>query len=113
MQLTSSLSLSVLGILKELCTILLAGLVRGDRLTSTNMGGFVICSVGVMLYQCSKNGVGCKAAPPVRRGAQVSSRKWGTLKDEALGDDDAGSSAVRPGHRPRAGALPAPEPDHL
>lgn len=105
-QLTSSLSLSVLGILKELCTILLAGLVRGDRLTPTNMGGFVICSVGVMLYQCSKNG--CKTG-------QVgwSWRRWGHLKEEAIGDDDPSSCAVRPGHRHRshAGAVPAPVSD--
>ena len=101
-QLTSSLSLSVLGILKELCTILLAGLVRGDRLTWTNVGGFVICSVGVMLYQCSKNGL-CKTEQ-----AGWSWRRWGQLKEEALGDDDVGSCAVRPGHRSR---VPAPVSD--
>ena len=36
-QLTSSLSLSVLGILKELCTILLAGAFQGDTLTAVNV----------------------------------------------------------------------------
>lgn len=48
-QLTSSLTLSILGILKELLTILLAGGLRGEPLTVVNCAGFGICSFGVLL----------------------------------------------------------------
>ena len=48
--LTSSLSLSILGILKELLTIALAGGLRGEPLTVMNLAGFVICSFGALLY---------------------------------------------------------------
>lgn len=53
-QLTSSLTLSILGIVKELCTIVLAGAVCGESLTATNMGGFSVVSLGALLYHVSK-----------------------------------------------------------
>ena len=55
MQLTSSLTLSVLGIVKELCTILLAGAVRGEQLSASNLGGFGVVSLGALLYHASKH----------------------------------------------------------
>jgi solute carrier family 35 protein C2 len=53
-KLTSSLTLSILGILKELLTILLAAVTRGDHLTVVNLSGFAICSLGVLMYNCVK-----------------------------------------------------------
>ena len=50
-RLTSSLSLSVFGVLKELITIILASKARGDQITLTNISGFVLCSAGILLYQ--------------------------------------------------------------
>ena len=52
--LTSSLTLSILGILKELVTILLAAATRGDMLNAVNLSGFAICSFGVLLYHFIK-----------------------------------------------------------
>jgi solute carrier family 35 protein C2 len=52
--LTSSLTLSILGIVKELLTIALAGGIRGERLTVINLAGFGICSFGVLLYHLIK-----------------------------------------------------------
>jgi solute carrier family 35 protein C2 len=50
--LTSSLTLSILGILKELLTLALASGVRGEPLTALNMAGFALCSFGALLYHC-------------------------------------------------------------
>ena len=54
-RLTSSLTLAVLGILKEICTIVFAVLLLGDRLTALDVAGFAVASLGVLLYALSKN----------------------------------------------------------
>merc|ERR1711967_201001 len=54
-QLTSSLTLSILGILKEFATILLAGFARHEAMTPMKLGGVVVCSMGVLLYHVSKS----------------------------------------------------------
>uniref|UniRef100_A0A7S1XM77 Sugar phosphate transporter domain-containing protein n=2 Tax=Phaeomonas parva TaxID=124430 RepID=A0A7S1XM77_9STRA len=48
--LASSLSLSVLGILKELVTIVLAVMIFHDVLTTTNVIGFCVATLGIMTY---------------------------------------------------------------
>ena len=50
-RLTSSLSLSVLGVAKELMTILVAAYTRGDQITPTNLAGFLMCAAGILAYQ--------------------------------------------------------------
>ena len=48
--LTSSLSLSVLGVLKELTTILVASLYLGDELSAFSLLGFTVVACGVLVY---------------------------------------------------------------
>ena len=52
-RLTSSLTLSLLGVAKELITILVAGAARGDIVTPTNLSGFLLCAAGILGYQVS------------------------------------------------------------
>jgi hypothetical protein len=52
-RLTSSLSLSVLGVAKELVTIVAAAYTRGDSITPTNLSGFLLCAAGILAYQTS------------------------------------------------------------
>lgn len=47
---TSSLTLSVSGIFKEVCTLLLAARLMGDRLSLMNWLGFVLCLSGISLH---------------------------------------------------------------
>uniref|UniRef100_H2YKG4 Sugar phosphate transporter domain-containing protein n=1 Tax=Ciona savignyi TaxID=51511 RepID=H2YKG4_CIOSA len=47
---TSSLTLSVSGILKEIVTLLLATSYNGDQLTPLNWGGFALCIFGICLH---------------------------------------------------------------
>lgn len=47
---TSSLTLSIAGIFKEVCTLLLAAGVMGDRMTGLNWLGFFICLCGISLH---------------------------------------------------------------
>lgn len=47
---TSSLTLSVSGIFKEVCTLVLAAWLMGDRLTVVNWLGFVLCLSGISLH---------------------------------------------------------------
>lgn len=66
-QLTSSLSLSILGILKEFVTILLAGWTRHEAVTPLKVVGFLICSSGAFLYHLSKARPSSVAANPSLR----------------------------------------------
>ncbi|KAJ6633951.1 hypothetical protein lerEdw1_014234 [Lerista edwardsae] len=47
---TSSLALSVSGIFKEVCTLLLATHLMGDRLSLVNWLGFAVCLLGISLH---------------------------------------------------------------
>uniref|UniRef100_K7G1M0 Solute carrier family 35 member C2 n=1 Tax=Pelodiscus sinensis TaxID=13735 RepID=K7G1M0_PELSI len=47
---TSSLTLSIAGIFKEICTLLLATRLLGDRLTLLNWVGFAVCLSGISLH---------------------------------------------------------------
>ena len=50
-RLTSSLSLAVIGVLKELITIVISSHARGDNITILNACGFAMCATGVLIYQ--------------------------------------------------------------
>lgn len=54
-RLTSSLSVSVLGVAKELVTIMAAAATRGDEITPTNLSGFLLCTVGILTYHSNMN----------------------------------------------------------
>lgn len=47
---TSSLTLSIAGIFKEVCTLLLAAGLMGDRMSAVNWLGFVVCLSGISLH---------------------------------------------------------------
>lgn len=47
---TSSLTLSITGIFKEVCTLLLAARLMGDKITFVNWLGFAICLSGISLH---------------------------------------------------------------
>ncbi|XP_055021521.1 solute carrier family 35 member C2 [Boleophthalmus pectinirostris] len=47
---TSSLTLSISGIFKEVCTLVLASRFMGDQLTLMNWFGFVVCLSGISLH---------------------------------------------------------------
>ncbi|KAJ8265233.1 hypothetical protein COCON_G00143320 [Conger conger] len=47
---TSSLTLSIAGIFKEVCILLLAARVMGDKMTALNWLGFAVCLSGISLH---------------------------------------------------------------
>lgn len=47
---TSSLTLSIAGIFKEACTLLLAAGLMGDRMSGLNLMGFAVCVSGISLH---------------------------------------------------------------
>ncbi|XP_054835849.1 solute carrier family 35 member C2 [Eublepharis macularius] len=51
---TSSLALSISGIFKEVCTLLLATHLLGDRLSLLNWLGFAVCLMGISLHVALK-----------------------------------------------------------
>ncbi|XP_015263912.1 PREDICTED: solute carrier family 35 member C2 [Gekko japonicus] len=51
---TSSLALSISGIFKEVCTLLLATQLLGDRLSLLNWCGFAVCLLGISLHVALK-----------------------------------------------------------
>ncbi|KAM9785887.1 solute carrier family 35 member C2-like [Neosynchiropus ocellatus] len=51
---TSSLTLSISGIFKEVCTLLLASSLMGDNLTPINWLGFAVCLCGISLHVALK-----------------------------------------------------------
>uniref|UniRef100_A0AAY4DDG5 Solute carrier family 35 member C2 n=1 Tax=Denticeps clupeoides TaxID=299321 RepID=A0AAY4DDG5_9TELE len=57
---TSSLTLSIAGIFKEVCTLVLAAEFMGDKMSSINWLGFVVCLCGISLHvglkTCSSKG---------------------------------------------------------
>ncbi|XP_063152847.1 solute carrier family 35 member C2 isoform X1 [Candoia aspera] len=51
---TSSLTFSISGIFKEVCTLILAAHLMGDRLTPLNWLGFAVCLLGISLHVALK-----------------------------------------------------------
>ncbi|XP_036389444.1 solute carrier family 35 member C2 [Megalops cyprinoides] len=47
---TSSLTLSIAGIFKEVCILLLAAVFMGDKMTTVNWLGFAVCLSGISLH---------------------------------------------------------------
>uniref|UniRef100_A0A3B4FS35 Solute carrier family 35 member C2 n=1 Tax=Pundamilia nyererei TaxID=303518 RepID=A0A3B4FS35_9CICH len=47
---TSSLTLSISGIFKEVCTLLLAAFLMGDKMSMLNWLGFAVCLCGISLH---------------------------------------------------------------
>ncbi|KAK2193839.1 hypothetical protein NP493_5g14028 [Ridgeia piscesae] len=47
---TSGLTLIIAGVIKELCLLLLAVLVNGDKMSGINAIGLVICVIGIILH---------------------------------------------------------------
>ncbi|KAK6174397.1 hypothetical protein SNE40_017683 [Patella caerulea] len=47
---TSSLTLSISGIFKEICTLYLATQINGDKMNSINLLGLVVCLFGISLH---------------------------------------------------------------
>jgi len=52
---TSGITLSILGIVKEVITLLLAHHLHGDRLTSINLAGLSLCVAGMVVHSVSKH----------------------------------------------------------
>ncbi|KAA0198394.1 Solute carrier family 35 member C2 [Fasciolopsis buskii] len=55
----SGLTLSIAGILKEVCTLYLAAKFNGDQISPINMLGFIVCISGIMLHVVLKT-MDCK-----------------------------------------------------
>ncbi len=51
---TSSVTMSVAGIFKEICTIVVAVLIAGERLTNLNIAGLSVSIVGIIYYNILK-----------------------------------------------------------
>lgn len=52
---TSGITLAILGIVKEVITLLLAHHLHGDRLTSINLVGLSLCVAGMVVHSVSKH----------------------------------------------------------
>ncbi|XP_038131254.1 solute carrier family 35 member C2 [Cyprinodon tularosa] len=63
---TSSLTLSISGIFKEVCTLLLAAAVMGDRMSVLNWLGFVVCLCGISLHVGLKTYYSRNKPPAIR-----------------------------------------------
>ena len=94
---TSSLTLSISGILKELCTLLIATNVGNDVLTPTNWLGFLICIFGICIHVRNKyqgmvvgsgNGHDDKTSCRVVTDLSLSKRKTEEQQGLMAGSDD-------------------------
>lgn len=63
---TSSLTLSISGIFKEICTLLLAAWLMGDKMSALNWLGFVVCLSGISLHVGLKAYYSRNKAPSLR-----------------------------------------------
>ena len=92
-QLTSSLTLSILGILKEFVTILMAGWAKGEPLSAMKLTGFLTCSSGAVLYHVIKNRRARTAATKLVSRTDRDGRAWKELHEL----EGATASPVAPG----------------
>ncbi|KAM9855524.1 solute carrier family 35 member C2-like [Aulostomus maculatus] len=82
---TSSLTLSISGIFKEVCTLLLAAALMGDKMSTLNWLGFAVCLCGISLH------VGLKAYYSKNKGPSLKPLKSPELELPLLrqnGDDE-------------------------
>ncbi|XP_026189124.1 solute carrier family 35 member C2 [Mastacembelus armatus] len=63
---TSSLTLSISGIFKEVCTLLLAAALMGDKMSGINWLGFVVCLCGISLHVALKTIYSKNKGPTIR-----------------------------------------------
>ncbi|XP_041860745.1 solute carrier family 35 member C2 [Melanotaenia boesemani] len=64
---TSSLTLSISGIFKEVCTLVLAGPLMGDKLSAVNWLGFAVCLCGISLHVGLKTYYSRNKGPSLRQ----------------------------------------------
>lgn len=64
---TSSLTLSISGIFKEVCTLLLAAAVMGDKMSMLNWLGFAVCLCGISLHVGLKTYYSKNKGPSLRQ----------------------------------------------
>ncbi|KAM3871659.1 solute carrier family 35 member C2-like [Diretmus argenteus] len=64
---TSSLTLSISGILKEICTLVLAADLMGDKMTTVNWLGFAVCLCGISLHVGLKTYYSKNKGPSLRQ----------------------------------------------
>lgn len=79
---TSSLTLSVTGVLKEICQLVLAVETKGDKLSGINVLGLVLCLGGIACHVAHKYSV-LKSTEGSPKVATISP------DDDGLGPDDA------------------------
>ncbi|KAM4570989.1 solute carrier family 35 member C2-like [Fundulus diaphanus] len=91
---TSSLTLSISGIFKEVCTLLLAASLMGDRMSKLNWLGFAVCLCGISLHVGLKAFYSKNKAPSVRKLGSKSSelqlpllRQNGEKCEDSAADD--------------------------
>nr|XP_057907330.1 solute carrier family 35 member C2 isoform X2 [Doryrhamphus excisus] len=64
---TSSLTLSISGIFKEVCTLLLAAWLMGDKMSALNWLGFAVCVCGIALHVVLKTYYSKNKLPSLRQ----------------------------------------------
>ncbi|KAM8754455.1 solute carrier family 35 member C2-like isoform 1-T2 [Acanthopagrus schlegelii] len=64
---TSSLTLSISGIFKEVCTLLLAASLMGDKISALNWLGFAVCVCGIALHVGLKTYYSKNKGPSLRQ----------------------------------------------
>lgn len=79
---TSSLTLSICGIFKEICTLLLASHYNNDNISTMNWIGFSVCVSGIILHVYLKN----------RYSAEQGSSQSEEIRMELLGHNDLTTS---------------------
>ncbi|KNE64877.1 hypothetical protein AMAG_10210 [Allomyces macrogynus ATCC 38327] len=105
-QLTSGLTLSVAGIVKEVGTIVLSVLIFGDVLTALNIVGLFVCLAGIALYHIHQQQQSRIAAaraiaadlpsPRMEMAKLPAARDGGTLGESLLAHDHSSASAWAP-----------------
>lgn len=89
---TSSLTLSISGIFKEVCTLLLAARVMGDKMSTLNWLGFAVCLCGISLHVGLKLYYSKNKGPSLRQ-LNSKSRELELPLLYQIGDDGEDSTA--------------------
>ena len=107
---TSSLTLSVFGVVKEMLTIGIASIALGEAISVLNIVGFAICAGGVLLYHgvvflSDKAEAEAAMEEEEERDVSLSRRVSEALsnhEDDYYGDASGGAAAGQGGHDARA-----------
>ncbi|XP_063001920.1 solute carrier family 35 member C2 [Elgaria multicarinata webbii] len=94
---TSSLTLSISGIFKEVCTVLLATHLLGDHLSLLNWLGFAVCLLGISLHVALKalGARGPKSAKPHKESGSRSDLELLLLHHQEEEEAEAAAAAQR------------------